>query len=99
LTQDISYEKYPFPAIAARVLFARYPKVAERMIHRYEDYNNATKRIMELEKEGKAFVIRPSEPVIMKTLETSHERLDHFYELGRADALNALPALRQFLKD
>lgn len=44
---------------AARIMARKYPMIAERILKRYIDYNKELERCEQLEKEGRAIIIRP----------------------------------------
>lgn len=96
LTRDDTYRKKPLPA-ASRLLMRRYPKVAEQMLNRHLRYNASIDTLRQWEAEGRAFVIRPTQPIIIGTIEKNPEKLQAVYDLGQADAAAILPSLLQYL--
>ena len=54
--------------------------------------------IEQMEKNGEIFVIRPSRYEKISHMEKNVQTLRKVYELGRTDALAALPAMRKFLE-
>ena len=75
----------------------KYPKIAERMKSRHEDYNRSAEQLRELEREGKAFVIRPSEEIRISRLEKKPEKLQEVYELGIKDCKATINELKSFV--
>lgn len=49
--------------LAARVVKRRFPKTAQAVCSRYKVYNQSVRLCEQLEKEGKAVIIRPDEPL------------------------------------
>ena len=99
LTRDETYRKRPMAAApAVKLLLRRYPAVAGRLARRHLAYNSAVRILGEWEKDGRAFVIRPSEPIGIGRTERDPGRLRAVYELGRKDALARLAALKEYLK-
>lgn len=64
LTRNAGYRKEPFGhAGFLKAVFRKYPAVAEAMLCRHEIYNRQLALCEQLEKEGKAAIIRPLEPL------------------------------------
>lgn len=97
LTRDRNYRKKPAPAFLLRTFLKKYPKIAARMRLRHIDYRRSMETLGEWERQGKAFVIRPSAPIEIGRLEKDPEKLQAVYDLGRSDALNSLAGLREYL--
>lgn len=97
LTQPKGYMKPKTAALwLMRLTLGEYPKLIEAMKTRHERYNRQIKEIDELEASGKVFVIRPPEPLGITRTEKSASELERVYQLGRREALEKLPALREF---
>ena len=60
-------------------------------------YNRRIKQIEELEREGKVFVLRPSEELSISRLEKDPVRLEQVYALGLKDAAAQWQALEEYL--
>lgn len=96
LTRDASYRKKP--ASRAMALYRlRRPKVAELLLNRHTRYNADLDKLRQWEVEGKAFVIRPSQPITIRSLESDPDKLQSVYDLGTADAEKSLDALKEYL--
>lgn len=96
LTRDITYRKKPANA-AYNLYRSRYPHFAELLKNRYLRYNACLEELAQWESEGKAFVIRPSCPITLATMERDPEKLQQVYDLGTRDAREALPGLDRYL--
>ena len=55
------------------------------------------KRIIELEKQDKIFVIRPTRLIKMKRIEKDLNIIQDMYDLGRSDAENKFNDLKKYL--
>lgn len=97
LTRDASYRKRPSNR-AVSAYRMRYPAIAERLKNRHQDYNDSLELLRQWEDEGKVFVIRPSNPIRIGTIEKDPEKLQQVYELGIRDAKNSLQALRAYME-
>lgn len=82
----------------APLVYRRYPKFARAIAERHIMYNAQMQDIEQMEKNGEIFVIRPSRYEKISHMEKNVQTLHKVYELGRADALAALPAMRKFLE-
>ena len=68
LTRPITYRKEKTTGIQYKMFYKKYPRLVEKLENRYKEYNDTVGKIVELEKEGKLFVIRPSENITIKRL-------------------------------
>lgn len=98
LTRDISYRKKPELAGLAKLMYRNYPAFAKVQANRYLEYNRQVERVLELEKEGSVFVIRPSVPLAVGRMEKNTEKVKEIYNLGRADALLKITKLQDWLQ-
>ncbi len=97
LTRDSTYRKTPMPAGTVKLAYRKYPRLAGRLLRRHIAYNQALEELKTWEKAGKAFVLRPSCPIEIGRIEKRPEKLQAVYDLGRADARQCLPALKEYL--
>ena len=98
LTQDAAYRKGPNSLMPVlRVLLRRYPKLLELLQNRHEVYNALRERLFAAEREGRVFVVLPSEPVRLPTNVKDPEELQRVYDVGRRDAEARLPELLAYL--
>lgn len=97
LTRDIGYRKQPFSKLAAKRLRKKYPKIEKKMLLRHYNYNTSAVELKKLEREGEAFIIRPSAPIRINKIEKDPEKLQEVYDLGRNDALAAMENLKKYI--
>ena len=74
------------------------PEFAHKLMTMNIDYNKECDEIDSLEKEGRIFVIAPSEHVTVKRVESNMNKLGNLYWLGYNDAKKNLFALNKYLK-
>lgn len=101
LTRDIKYRKKELSNKVVRSLkkrFKKYANLVETMIDRPTKYNGTINKIIELEKENKIFVIRPSSPINIKVLERDPDNLQKVYDLGVNDCNKVIQNLHNYLK-
>ena len=98
LTRDINYRKKKSNTSIYKLMYKDYPKFIETVSNRYKDYNDTVEKIIELEKENKIFVIRPSEELTIKRLNKDINKLDETYSLGVKDMNNLLKDLKSYLR-
>ena len=85
LTQPINFLKPPLDKKTIRkikIRYWRYPRLIEAMKNRYNNYNESLELVKKLEKEHKAFVIRPKEKINIKLVERNPDVLQKVYEQG-----------------
>lgn len=83
----------------ARFLYRRYPNFAAAIRNRHLMYNRELAEIEQMQKDGSVLVIRPSQLIKISHTEKNLDVLRSVYQLGRHDALAALPAVKKFLAD
>ena len=98
LTRDISYRKKPELCLMAKLMYRKYPHFAKVQADRYMEYNRQVEKVLELEKEGSVFVIRPSVPLRVGRMEKNTEKVKNIYDLGRKDALSCMAGLQDWLQ-
>lgn len=98
LTRDITYRKKPEMRLLSKLMYRRYPAFAKVQADRYLAYNRTVERILELEKKGSVFVIRPSTSPSVGRMEKDPRKVQALYEQGREEALRRIPALQDWLQ-
>lgn len=97
LTRMIDYRKKKGGKKLSKLYYRKYPKFINAIENRYKMYNNQVKRIIELEKQDKIFVIRPTRLIKMKRIEKDLNIIQDMYDLGRSDAENKFNDLKKYL--
>ncbi|MBQ8619983.1 MAG: patatin family protein [Clostridia bacterium] len=97
LTQPESYRKKPMNKAMIRAFYHKYPNLCKTLEERHARYNAQSDDVLQLEKEGKIFVIRPEEPLNIKRLEKDPAELERVYNIGLADGEKTMAALREYL--
>ena len=98
LTRDKTYRK---PILSNKMkklhklAYHKYPKLIEKLNTMPERYNKLQEELIDLEKEGKIFIIRPEKEVTVSRLEKDKENL---YKEGIAEAEKNLDALKEYLE-
>lgn len=100
LTRPLAYRKSKTnPGLANLRYGRRYPRLAERINNRPDEYNACVEKIIEMENRGEIFVIRPSRTVKVRHIERDPEKLQAIYDLGAADCAAKMDELKAYLKD
>ncbi|WP_448912010.1 patatin-like phospholipase family protein [Haemophilus sputorum] len=97
LTRPLDYRKKPSNNWLFKLFYRHYPKLIERWENRYAEYNQAVEKVIEMEKAGKIFVIRPSESLDISRLEKDLTKVQAMYDLGVKDGQAALSELKNYL--
>lgn len=86
LTKPHGYKKDPIsPRLTNLFYKKKYPNFAEKIRNRHIMYNQQMEKLMQLEKEGIAKVIRPSSPIQIDRIEKNPEKMEALYQLGLSD--------------
>ena len=97
LTRPLDYRKKPSSMMLFNLIYRKFPKLCQRWANRYLEYNQAVERVIELEKQGKIFVIRPSVDLQISRLEKDPAKVQAMYDLGMSDAKKQMQALKDYL--
>ena len=68
--------------VAARMLKRKYPNLAEPLLTRHEIYNETVRFCEELERQGKAVILRPAEEGIIDSMEKDVDKIVASYHYG-----------------
>lgn len=97
LTQPRDYFKKPAPSWLWRLLLLRHRAIADAMARRHEMYNAQLRLVSEGERAGDTLVIAPESVLPIGRVSTDRARMTEVYEIGRREAVKAMPALIKFL--
>lgn len=97
LTRPMDYVRNDHIAPLCRMVFPRYKALLRTIEQRNKKYNARIQQILEMEKQGKVFVIRPSENRPVSRLEKDPEKLRALHALGMQDATEHWHALKEYL--
>lgn len=98
LTQPLNYRKRPSSGRLYRLLYKKYPDFVAVASKRYQHYNERVEKVIQLEKEGKLFAIRPEESLKIGRLEKNPEKFDEIYSIGLMDGQGKIAALIKYLE-
>ncbi len=84
-----------YDKMGARILSRRYPALKEKLLTRADRYNETVKRCLELEKEGRAMIIRPNYP--LNSFESDVKKLETMYWHGYRQGKEKMKKIRRFL--
>ena len=84
LTRPESYRKSLSKknVIASKLVCRKYPKLKTPLLTRHNSYNETVRFCEELERQGKAIIIRPTEEGAIESFEKDINKLKAGYELG-----------------
>lgn len=98
LTQDRTYKKGPYEFLAAaHARYAAYPYLLEALENRHERYNEQREHIWEYERQGRALVIAPPQPVEVGHIEHDPAKLLALYIQGRQEGKRRLDEVCAFI--
>jgi len=96
LTRPRGYRKTAPNPVLARLVYRKYPQLAEAINTRWQHYNAALDAIEAAEAEGQALVLRPDPELVIGRTEKSVAKLAELYEMGRRHGHRALEDSRFF---
>ncbi len=101
-TREKTYRKGPngdiYNSKWVKVLYHKYKGLLKAIDERPHRYNSSIEELEALEKEGKAFVLRP-EGVKLTNNESDPKKLTEYYNVGYESAKSRYEELIEFLKD
>lgn len=100
LTQHNGYVKkknrlYPF----CKLVLNKYPNLVESIKNRHIVYNESIQMAEKLEKENKAIIIRPRQPVEVSRFEKNPENLRKLHKIGYEDAREKFKTILDLCQD
>lgn len=98
LTKPAGYRKSSTNEKMAKRFYKKYPKLVEGLINRHREYNETMDLLEELEKQGKIFVLRPSQKMDIGKMERDSRKLTAAHELGMKDAREKIQELKKYLE-
>jgi len=81
-----------------RLIYRKYPNFIAAMENRHNMYNSQTELAYEMEKQGRAFVIQPENPVEIARLEKDVSKLKTLYDIGYRQAARIYDDLVAYLE-
>ncbi|TLX77070.1 patatin family protein [Labilibacter sediminis] len=98
LTQPKEYRKKPSSFnLLGTLKYIKYPKLIQALNDRYKVYNDTLDQIEELERQGKAFVIRPKRTLPINRTEKNKEKLKAAFDIGYKQSNEFVDELRLFM--
>ena len=98
LTYNEGYISTPYrPTAILKPIYKKYPKLSEMAMRRHELYNKQLALCEQLERDGKAIILRPKRPMEVTMLETDPEKLLDLYDEGHTDGKEAVNWLEDYL--
>ena len=98
LTRPLEYRKKKEKGWLNALAYRKYPEFVKTLNNRPDDYNKAVEDIIDLEKQGKVFVIRPSKTIPIKRIEHDTEVIQSMYDLGVEDGKAQIAGLMGYLE-
>lgn len=98
LTRERDYIKHTGESVRIAVaLYKKYPRLAKALKDRADSYNASIRKLKELERAGKVFVIAPDSTHGIGRTETNPKKLELLYEEGYLEAKEQMVALKHYL--
>lgn len=98
-TQVAEYRKKASRHTGLRWMYKKHPELLKAMDARHDMYNRTMEYILEQEKQGGLFAIRPDVNLGVARLERNLDKIQAQYELGRTDALAILEQVKAYISE
>lgn len=99
LTRNKGYVKKPFKfKLLVEKVYGSHKGLVYSMLNRYKKYNDTIKYVEKLEKDKKAFVIRPKKTIKVKRIEKNKKKLIELYEQGYEETRSCYDELNKWLR-
>ncbi len=80
-----------------KLKYRKYPELCRAIENRHIKYNKCIENLEQLERNGKAYVIRPSDTHEIKRTEKKPDILLPFYEEGLSDTRKLMPEIKEYI--
>lgn len=99
LTRPEEYKKKLSTAnvFANRYFKKKHPQFAARLLTRHNTYNETVAYCKQLEREGRAVLLRPTADVQIDSLEKDLEKIDRIYQFGYDEAMRRMNEIKALL--
>ena len=100
-TKEEGYKRKPasfWQVLGAKIVY-HDKQITSDFENRHIAYNKQWEQIEKLEKEGKAFVLRPHKDLGITRYTTDRTKLQAWYQLGYDETLERIDAIREFMKE
>ena len=99
LTRQRGYRKKKSGSrVLLRLIYRKYPEMLKTFRERAERYNRTLDALEEMERTGKAFIIRPKKALAIARMENDPGKLRKVYESAVAEIQELVPGLQQWRK-
>ena len=100
LTRPASYKKTLSKnnILAAKNISKKYPNLKEPLLTRHIAYNETVRFCEDLERQGKALILRPSEEGALKSFEKDINKIKAGYNLGYKTATDNLDKIKELFR-
>jgi len=100
LTREVGYIKKKRAVLPlAKLALSKYPRLAEAMERRPDNYNRSLREVLRMEEKGELFLFRPKVKPELARTERDPEKLRALYETGRREAEEKMDALKKYLSE
>ena len=97
-TRPIDYRKHKTKMLPYKLKYKNYKKFLNTVENRPSMYNSEVEKVINLEKDNKIFVIRPTKHIKIKHMETNKDKIQAMYDLGVEDTKKKLNDLKKYLE-
>ncbi len=100
LTRNEGYRKEPEATLPlVKLRYRKYPKFVDMMLRRHEVYNRSVAKCEQLEREGKAVIIRPLQPITVGRAGNDVPALLRLYDEGHNESAAAVEKILRMVEE
>lgn len=83
---------------AAKILKRKFPNLVEPLVNRHDMYNDELDYCNQMEKEGRAVILRPAEEFQIDSFEKDLDKIKRLYQFGYDLAITNMDKIKELLK-
>lgn len=97
LTREAGFVKKAEVSWLSKLVYRKYPKFSKVLQNRHNHYNETTRKIEQMEKEGSVLIIRPENPLNIGRLENNPAKIQEVYDIGYQDGMKKIHEIKKFI--
>lgn len=97
LTREARYEKKAEVPWLSKLVYRKYPAFSKVLQNRHNHYNETTRKLEQMEKDGSVLIIRPENPLNIGRLENNPEKIQEIYDIRYRDGMKWVEKVKEFI--
>lgn len=97
LTREAEYVKKEEVPWLSKLVYRKYPSFSKVLQNRHKHYNETTRKLEQMEKDGSILIIRPEYPLNIGRLENNPVKIQEIYDIGYQDGIKRVEKVKRFI--